>query len=93
MIVAPVGVTDRRASTRGGFADRLGSRRPAVDALVAESAARKRAEAAGIDPDDEPEVAEAARLVSMSGYLSRRFNGVGYDPLCGLRGARPRPRR
>ena len=59
VIVAPVGVTDRRASTRGGFADRLGSRRPAVDALVAESAARKRAEAAGIDPDDEPEVAEA----------------------------------
>ena len=86
-------MTDRRASTRGGFADRLGSRRPAVDALVAESAARKRAEAAGTDPDDEPEVAEAARLVSMSGYLSRRFNGVGYDPLCGLRAARPRPRR
>jgi len=50
-IAAPVGVVDPRASTRGGFADRLGSRHPMVDALVAESATRKRAAAAGADPE------------------------------------------
>jgi hypothetical protein len=43
VIAAPVGVAGsgscRAASAGGGFLDRLGSRRPAVDALVAESAA------------------------------------------------------
>ena len=45
--------------------------------MVAESAARKRAEAAGTDPNDEPEVIEATRVVSMAGYLSRRVDGGG----------------
>jgi hypothetical protein len=63
-----------------------------VDAMVAESAARKRAAAAGTDPDDEPEVAKSARVVSMAGYLSRRTDGggstpfgSGYDPRAGVR--------
>ena len=92
-IAAPVGVVgDTTVSSRGGgFADRLGSRRPLVDAMVAESAARNRAAAAGIDPDDEREVAESARVVSMTRYLSRRVAGSGptplgpgYDPLTGF---------
>ena len=44
-VAAPVGVVDGRASTRGGFADRLGTRRPVVEALVAEAAAKARAAA------------------------------------------------
>jgi len=55
-----------------------------VDAVVAESAA-------GTEPDDEPDVKNAAAVVSMSGYLSRRVGRgstpfrPGYDPLAGLR--------
>ena len=49
------------------------------------------AAAAGADPDDEPEVADSARVVSMAGYLSRRVGargpiplGPGYDPFAGF---------
>lgn len=75
-IAAPVGVGGSggaRASNGGGFLARLGGHRPAVDAMVAEAGARKRAEVEGTDPDDEPEVQQAARVVSMSAYLSRRL--------------------
>lgn len=75
VIAAPVGVAGSPGSANsgnGGFLARLGSRRPAVDALVAESAARKRAEAAGTDPDDEPEVQRAGQVMSMAGYLAHR---------------------
>jgi hypothetical protein len=93
VIAAPVGAAGGRASTSsasGGFLNRLGSRRPLVDALVAESAAHKRAAAAGTDPDDEPQVQRAAQVVSMASYLSRCTGasrstpfGPGYDPLAG----------
>nr|MCH9728738.1 hypothetical protein [Actinomycetes bacterium] len=83
-IAAPAGVTDRAASASsggGGFVARLGSRRELVDAMVADSAARKRAGAAGTETDDQPDE-QAARVVSMAGYLSQRVSdGRGYRPL------------
>jgi hypothetical protein len=76
-IAVPVGVLTGWASSGpgGGFGSWLGSRRPVVDALVAEAAARKRAQAAGTNPGDEPEAAEKARVASMSEYLAQRVNG------------------
>jgi hypothetical protein len=75
----------------------LDSRRPGVDALVAESAARKRAEAAAHDSDAEPDTRRAQvtamyDYIARRGYLSRRMDGngstpfgPGYDPLAYLR--------
>ncbi len=82
------------SSTRPGvIAERLGSRRPVVDALVAATAARQRAEADGTDPDETAEVQRVASVASMAGYLSRRTDARGgYDPLAHL-GSAARSRR
>ncbi|KZF06536.1 hypothetical protein A2J03_24405, partial [Rhodococcus sp. EPR-157] len=69
-IAAPIALHDR---TLGRNVSGLGSGRPGVDALVAAQAARKKAAAAGTDPDAEPEVQKAARVSSMAAYLSRRL--------------------
>ncbi len=60
----------------GGFGSWLGSRRPIVDALVSEAAARKRAQAAGTDPDLELEVARAARMAATAGFLAQRVGSA-----------------
>jgi hypothetical protein len=83
-IAAPAGVgaaapTGTTGGAGAGHPARLGSTRPAIDAMMAESAARKRAVAAGTDPDAEPEVAQAARVVSMAGHLARKVPGGGGD--------------
>lgn len=82
-IVAPLGVGGSTSPGTGGpdgFLTRLGAR-PVVDAMVAASAARKRAEAAGTDPDGEPQVAKAARILTSSASLLRRVDSGGYNPL------------
>jgi hypothetical protein len=81
-IAAPVGSSAPGGSRSGGnVAEHLGSRRPVTDALVAEAAARKRAEADGTDPGETPEAQRVARVVGMSDYVRRRMDGGGYDPL------------
>ena len=65
------------------MAERFGSRRPVVDALVAATAARQQAEADGTD--ETAEVQRVASVASMAGYLSRRTDASGgYDPLAHL---------
>lgn len=80
-IVAPLGVGDP-TSAGARFADRVSGHRPAVDALVAEAAARKHAGTAALDGDAES--GADAPVVSMSDYVSRRLDGGGYDPLRGF---------
>jgi hypothetical protein len=80
-------------STVGGMAERLGSRRPVVDALVAAARQQAEAEADGTDPDETVEVQQVARVASIAGYLGRRMDARGgYDPLAHL-GAAVRSRR
>ena len=69
-IAAPVGVVGRdRMTSGGGFGERLGSRRPMVDAMVARAAAVKSGDPEAV------EAAEAAeeRVVSMNNWLSQRL--------------------
>jgi hypothetical protein len=45
--------------------------------------------ATGRDPGDDTGTA-VTPVAAMAGYLTRRVDGAGYDPLCGLRAARQR---
>jgi hypothetical protein len=76
---APVPTTATGTSGPGAGRPRLGGNgsRPAIDAMIQESAARNRAVAQGRDPEQEPEVRRSKRVVSMAGYLSRRVSDTG----------------
>ena len=89
-IAAPVGVLGGSGSSpergRGGFIDRLGSRRPMVEAMVGTAAATKSGDPEAIEEAEKQE----AKVVKMSGYLSRRVDrrgssplGPTYDPMAG----------
>lgn len=75
---APIGVVGAGAS--GGYRTRLG--RPDLATLMAGVAAEARQSETDTD-------APAGAVTSMSGYR-RRLDGGGYDPLRGVRFARPR---
>ena len=78
-----IGVPLGSSARPGVMAERFGSRRPVVDALVAATAARQQAEADGTD--ETAEVQRVASVASMAGYLSRRTDASGgYDPLAHL---------
>ena len=78
---APVGVAGAGAAG-GGLVARLG--RPDLATLITRTAAASRQ--SETEADDTP----VTPVTSMTGYLSRRVHGAGYDPLRGLRAARPR---